>query len=158
MHRTTSHTAAPGGPGDISPAPRPADCPTHRLAASGIPALLVCLLLACIASTAQANGAPDTVEHIVIVWLKSPGNAEHRRRIITESAVLRDIPGVSGLRAGEVVAGERDIVDSSFDVALIVSFTDQAAMQAYLTHPVHVELVEQTLKPLVEKLRVYDFR
>jgi hypothetical protein len=31
-------------------------------------------------------------------------------------------------------------------------------MQAYLTHPVHVELVEQTLKPLVEKLRVYDFR
>jgi hypothetical protein len=122
------------------------------------PALLMCLLLVCIASPAQANGTPDTVEHVVIVWLKSPGNAEHRRRIITESEVLRDIPGVSGLRAGEVVAGDRDIVDSSFDVALIVSFTSETAMQAYLTHPVHVELVEQTLKPLVKKIRVYDFR
>ena len=50
------------------------------------------------------------------------------------------------------------IVDSTFDVALIVSFADRAAMQGYLTHPVHVELVGKTLKPLVEKIRVYDFQ
>ena len=118
----------------------------------------MCLLLACMALPVQANGTGDTVEHVVVVWLKSPGNTEHRRRIITGSEVLRDIPGVTGLRTGEVIQSDRNIVDSSFDVALIVSFTDQAAMQAYLTHPVHVELVEQTLKPLVEKIRVYDFQ
>ena len=116
------------------------------------------LLLAWMALPAQANGTADAVEHVVVVWLKSPGNAEHRRRIISESAVLRGIPGVTGLRAGEVIPSDRSIVDSSFDVALIVSFADQAAMQAYLIHPVHMELVEQTLKPLVEKIRVYDFR
>ena len=118
----------------------------------------MCLLLAGMALPVQANGTDETVEHVVVVWLKSPGNAEHRRRIITESEVLRGIPGVTGLRSGEVIPSDRSIVDSSFDVALIVSFADQAAMQAYLSHPVHVELVEQTLKPLVDKIRVYDFR
>lgn len=131
---------------------------TCRLAARGLRSLLTCLLLACVALPAQANGTEATVEHVVVVWLKSPGNAEHRRRIITASEILREIPGVTGLRTGEVIQSDRSIVDSSFDVALIVSFADQAAMQAYLTHPVHVELVEQTLKPLVEKILVYDFR
>jgi hypothetical protein len=72
--------------------------------------------------------------------------------------VLRDIPGVTGLRMGEMIPSDRAIVDSTFDVALIVSFADSAALESYLTHPVHVELVEKTLKPLVEKIRVYDFQ
>jgi hypothetical protein len=126
--------------------------------ARGCGILLTWLLLACLAWPVHANGTTGEVGHVVVVWLKNPGNSEHRRRIISESDVLRDIPGVTGLRAGEVLPGERDIVDSSFDVALIVSFTDLAAMQAYLTHPLHVNLVEQTLKPLVDRIRVYDFR
>ena len=122
-------------------------------------ALLFCLLLAGPAiPAAQANGASEAVEHVVVVWLKDPGNAEHRRRIIAESAVLREIPGVTGLRMGEMIPSDRPIVDSTFDVALIVSFADRAAMQHYLSHPVHVELVGKTLKPLVEKIRVYDFQ
>ena len=130
----------------------------HR-AIAGLCALLICLLLAGPASpVAQADGAPEAVEHIVVVWLKTPGNAEHRRRIITESAVLREIPGVTGLRMGEMIPSDRPIVDSTFDVALIVSFADRAAMERYLSHPVHVELVGKTLKPLVEKIRVYDFQ
>lgn len=130
----------------------------HR-AIPGLFALLFCLLLAGPAvPVAQANGGPEAVEHIVVIWLKAPGNTEHRRRIIRESAVLREIPGVTGLRMGEMIPSDRPIVDSTFDVALIVSFADRAAMQGYLTHPVHVELVGKTLKPLVEKIRVYDFQ
>ena len=134
-------------------------CAVVHRAIPGLPALLFCLLLAGPAiPVAQANGTPEAVEHIVVVWLKAPGNAEHRRHIISESAVLRDIPGVTGLRMGEMIPSDRPIVDSTFDVALIVSFADRAAMQGYLTHPVHVELVGKTLKPLVEKIRVYDFQ
>ena len=128
------------------------------LHAAAVHALCACLLLVWLAQPAQANGTADPVEHVVVVWLKSPGNAEHRRQIIDESAILRGIPGVIGLRIGEMIPSERSIVDSTFDVALIVSFADQAALDAYLTHPVHVELVENTLKPLVERVRVYDFR
>ena len=120
---------------------------------------IICLLIACLAMPlAWANGTVDSVEHVVVVWLKTPGNSEHRRRIIAESEVLLDIPGVTGLRAGVMIPSERPIVDSSFDVAMIISFTDTAAMQAYLDHPVHVKLVKETLKPLVNRIRVYDFR
>jgi hypothetical protein len=97
------------------------------------------------------------VEHIVIVWLQEPGNAEHRARIISESQVLREIPGVVELRAGAMLPSQRAIVDSSFDVALIISLADPEAMAGYLSHPLHIKLVEETLKPLVAKIRVYDF-
>jgi len=114
-------------------------------------------LLACLAPGIPAFAAADAIEHIVIVWLQEPGNAAQRERIVSESQALREIPGVSGLRAGNMLPSQRDIVDSSFDVALIVSLQDEAAMAVYLSHPLHVKLVEETLKPLVKKIRVYDF-
>lgn len=111
----------------------------------------------CLASPAQANGDSATVEHIVIVWLKEPGNPALQQRVIDASQVLRSIPGVLALKAGTVIPSQRPIVDSSFDVALIVSFPGKAALQAYLAHPVHIELVEKTLLPLVARIQVYDF-
>jgi hypothetical protein len=96
------------------------------------------------------------VEHVVIVWLKDSGNVEQRAKIQDESVVLQAIPGVVSVKSGQVIASERSIVDSSFDVALIVSFTNRAALDAYLVHPVHVQLVEETLKPLVARIQVYD--
>ena len=105
-----------------------------------------------------ADGNTDSLEHIVIVWLKEPGNAEHRERILSASEVLKEIPGVLSLKSGSVITSDRSIVDSSFDVALIVSFEDQAALDSYVIHPTHIKLLEETLKPLVEKIQVYDFR
>jgi len=114
-------------------------------------------LVACLTLGVPLQGAADAVEHIVIVWLQEPGNAAQRARVIRESQVLREIPGVTGLRAGDMLPSQRSIVDSSFDVALIVSLQDPAAMAGYLFHPIHVKLVEETLKPLVKKIQVYDF-
>ena len=117
--------------------------------------LLFVMLAGCTTIPVQPAGS---LQHIVVVWLKEPGNATHRQVILDESEVLRQIPGVLSLSSGSVITSERTIVDSSFDVAMIVSFADQAAMDHYLTHPVHVTLVNQTLKPLVAKIRVFDFQ
>jgi hypothetical protein len=113
----------------------------------------LCVVLSCTAPVKQTG----TLEHIVIVWLKEPGNETARQSIIDASEVLTTIPGVLSLNKGTVVSSERAIVDSSFDIALIVSFGDRAAMDAYLVHPTHVKLVEETLKPLVKRIQVYDF-
>lgn len=121
-------------------------------------ALLLLALLGCLNSPAQARDGDGPLEHIVIVWLKDPGNVQQRARIIEASQVLTSIPGVLSLKSGSVVKSERAIVDSSFDVALIVSFSNQAALDHYLAHPTHVKLVEETLKPLVARIQVYDFR
>ena len=121
-------------------------------------AQLVLLLALILPACSSALKSPDhTLEHVVVVWLKDPGNATHRQTILDESEVLRTIPGVLSLKSGTVIPSERAIVDSSFDVALIVSFADAAALQSYLVHPLHVQLVNETLKPLVAKIRVYDF-
>jgi hypothetical protein len=105
-----------------------------------------------------ANGEGGSVEHVVVVWLKTPGDRTARARVIAASQALKSIPGVLSLKAGTVIPSERPIVDSSFDVALTITFPDLEALQHYLTHPTHLQLVEETLKPLVEKIRVYDFR
>ena len=134
--------------------------------ASRIAALPVCIrailcgvlfaaLAGCTTNVAQPAGS---LQHIVVIWLKEPGNATHRRMILDESEILRKIPGVLSLTSGSVITSERAIVDSSFDVAMIVSFADKAAMDTYIAHPVHVTLVTQTLKPLVAKIRVFDFQ
>jgi hypothetical protein len=134
--------------------------------ASRITALPVCIrailcgvlfaaLAGCTTNVAQPAGS---LQHIVVIWLKEPGNATHRRMILDESEILRQIPGVLSLASGSVITSERAIVDSSFDVAMVVSFVDKTAMDAYLAHPAHVTLVTQTLKPLVAKIRVFDFR
>ncbi len=118
-------------------------------------------VLVCLAGPPLAVPAGDgtgSIEHVVVVWLKTPGDTAAREQVIAASRTLAAIPGVIAVKAGTVVPSERDIVDSSFDVALSVTFRDRHAMQAYLTHPLHVQLVEQTLKPLVGKIRVYDYR
>jgi hypothetical protein len=130
------------------------------MTAATLPARLV--LLAALAFGlnlyVHGNGAPGTIEHVVVVWLKDPGNPAARSRIIDASQVLRSISGVVSLKAGTMMPSKRPVVDSSFDIALSVTFTDAQAMQHYLTHPTHVQLLEETLKPLVDKIRVYDFR
>jgi len=140
--------------------------PGNHLRATGIAALPGCIrallcgvLFAALAGcTTTAMQPAGSLQHLVVIWLKEPGNATHRRVILEESEILRKIPGVLSLSSGSVISSERAIVDSSFDVAMIVSFADKAAMDAYLIHPLHVTLVTQTLKPLVAKIRVFDFQ
>jgi hypothetical protein len=135
---------------------RLATCPARTGLQAARTAWAYCLI-ACLTLCIPGQSQADAVEHIVILWLQDPGNAAHRARIISESQVLREIPGVTQLRTGGMLPSQRAIVDSSFDVALIVSLRDAAAMVDYLAHPIHVKLVGETLKPLVKKIQVYDF-
>jgi len=96
------------------------------------------------------------VNHIVLCWLKEPGNIEHRQRIIEVSKSFRDIPEVLEVRAGQVIESDRGIVDDSFDVGICITLGNAEDMNAYLDHPQHRKAVEEVIKPLVEKTVVYD--
>ncbi|HBE23040.1 MAG TPA: stress protein, partial [Verrucomicrobiales bacterium] len=54
-------------------------------------------------------------------------------------------------------SSDRPVVDDSFDVALLVRFTDVAALHAYEADPRHVKEVKEVLLPLTKKIQVYDF-
>lgn len=106
--------------------------------------------------SAAASG--QTIEHIVILWLKEPGNADAQETVLKASQSLKTIPGVVALKSGRAVPSMRKAADSSFDIALIISFRDQAALNAYRSHPVYQRLLKEILLPLGDRIRVYNLR
>ena len=120
--------------------------------------IIVVAVLCTFQIQATAAASNETIEHIVIIWLKQPGNANAQDTIIKASQALKTIPGVISLRSGKAVPSQRNIVDSSFDVSLIISFVNKAALDAYLVHPIHKKLLEEIMMPLVDRIRVYDVR
>ena len=109
------------------------------------------------ATTAKEPVVSDPVKHVVFLWLKEPGNKEHRKKLVAATQTFRDIPGVVNVNAGEVIESEREIVDDSFDVGLTLTFATVDDMNAYLTHPLHKDALKSVLKPLVRKIVVYDY-
>lgn len=119
---------------------------------------LVLILAAALTSCATiAPPAPrGTVDHVVLIWQKRPGNASDRQAILTAADELRVIPGIQFLDHGTALASPRPVVDDSFDVAFNMRFDSPAALSAYETNPLHVEKVVEVLKPLSRKILVYD--
>ena len=120
--------------------------------------LLLLTLLAstgCVGLGSRHDGA---LQHVVLIWLKDAGNAEQQAKIIEVSKSFRDIPGVLDVQAGKAVASDRDIVDDSFDVGILVVVPDERRLAEYLAHPIHQRAKNDVLLPLVEKILVYDIR
>jgi hypothetical protein len=112
----------------------------------------------------QAQRAPESdakpqaaVTHVVLCWLKTPGDEAGRQKIIETSKRFASIPGVVSVTSGRVLPSTRPVVDSSYDVGILITFTDEAALRAYDGHPTHRKAVDEVLKPLVGKFLVYDF-
>ena len=107
---------------------------------------------------AAEPGHDSTVVHVVLVWLKEPGNLEHRQRIIEISREFETIPGVIDISVGEVVTSDRPIVDDSFDVGLYLTFSSVDAMNIYLADDRHQQALREVFQPLSERYIVYDFQ
>jgi hypothetical protein len=97
------------------------------------------------------------VIHTVFLWQKEPGNEVHQRQLLLATNRLRAIPGVLDIHFGEKIESDRDIVDDSFDIGITMYFSDAEAMNEYLVHPLHRAIVEQEIRPLVDRIVVYDF-
>jgi len=98
------------------------------------------------------------IAHVVLCWLKEPGNVQARQRVIDESKKLGEIPSVLHVMAGTAIPSSRPVVDSSFDVGLVFTFRNQQDLRAYLTNARHQQLLLDTIKPLVQRYIVYDIR
>lgn len=118
--------------------------------------LAVTMLLIC--NTAIADYSNKGVVHTVFLWQKNPGDRQHRRKLLQATDRLRSIPGVIDIRFGEMIESDRNIVDDSFDIGIYIYFSDVTAMNHYLVHPLHQTIVEQDIKPLVERIVVHDFQ
>ncbi len=98
------------------------------------------------------------VHHAVFVWLKKPGDATDRLKLITAARDLkRDIKEVETLLIGHMLPSPRPIVDSTYDVGFVMRFANKQAMDSYEQNPIHQKAVKEVLMPMVKKIQVYDF-
>jgi hypothetical protein len=108
--------------------------------------------------TAPKAGKTGKLNHIGLFWLKEPGNVADRQKLIAAAhRFARDIPEVQLLSVGQSVPKGSALLDTSFDICLIMQFDDQAAMDRYAKHPVHAQAAQEVFLPLSQKIQFYDF-
>jgi hypothetical protein len=94
------------------------------------------------------------VEHVVLVWLKKPGDAADRAKVISAAKMFQaEIQEIQHLSVGTPLASDRPVVD---DVGLVMRFANSTDLGTYEKHPVHVKAVKEVLQPIAKKLLVYD--
>lgn len=129
----------------------------HKAKIASISWIIIGLLLTGCQSIPKHDHKRAHVHHVVICWLKQPGHLKARKRLIDVSRHLLSIPGVVSVKAGQVLPSERKVVDNSFDVAIIISFTDIKALHTYQNNPIHQKAIKETLIPLTKRVLIYDF-
>jgi len=112
------------------------------------------ILLGC-----KPNNPPEPQAiHVVLCWLKQPGDATDRTLLIGASrSFLGQVPGLLDVQTGKVLDTARPGADSTFDMAVVFTFQNEKALRAYDTNPVHQAALRDVLKPRAEKVLIYDF-
>ncbi len=118
------------------------------------------LLLICpaifIAACSTTPVPPPTANQVVLIWLKHPQRAGDRVRLVRMAHSLRMIPGVLRVEAGRTVPPLGPRAHQDFDLGVVITFRDRAALQRYEKDPHHVEAMRRYLKPLVRHYEVYN--
>ena len=121
--------------------------------------LLQVFLFAGLFFTATFSHAQEDlrVSHVVVVWLKEPGNAQMREKFVNISRSLETLPGVLSRHVSVVIPSDRPKVDDTFDAAVTVTFKNAQALKKYMKSQKHKDMLHKQLKPLVNRVVVYNF-
>ena len=94
--------------------------------------------------------------HSVYFWLKKGTSPADRAAFRAGLESLDAIKAVGQMFVGRPASTEEaGVIDNSFDFALTVLFTDQAALDAYSTDPLHEALVAK-FAPMWQRVVVHD--
>jgi len=115
-------------------------------------------ILSLLMTSFNSHAAEDKrVSHVVVAWLKEPGNQQMRDKFIQASRKLEALPGVISRHVSAVIPSERSKVDDTFDVAVTVTFENSKALKNYMKSQKHKKMLHDELKPLVNRIVVYNF-
>jgi hypothetical protein len=126
--------------------------------AATIAVALVAALFFTGCATASKQATAGKFYHVGLVWLKDPGNAEHRQKIIAAAhSFAREIPEVEFLSVGQTLPKASEFVDASFDICFVMRLEDKAAFDRYGKNPIHAKAAQEVFLPLSSKFLFYDF-
>lgn len=92
------------------------------------------------------------IRHTVVFTLKHTKGSEEERAFLDAALVLEAIPGVERFERLRQVSPKAD-----FAFGFSMEFADQAAYDAYNTHPVHVAFVRDRWVPEVARFQEIDY-
>ena len=97
------------------------------------------------------------VKHIILWQLKDELSAEEKKVIKAEmkealEGLVGKIPGLL-----EVKVQTEGLASSNAEVMLDTSFTDEAALKVYATHPEHVAVANGKVRPFTKTRLCLDF-
>lgn len=93
--------------------------------------------------------------HAVYFWLRDDLTPDERARF---EAGLRSLAGIEDVQQGHVgvpAPTDRPVIERSYSHALVLTFADAAAQDAYQRHPVHDRFREECAG-YWGALRIYD--
>jgi hypothetical protein len=109
-------------------------------------------------ATASKQATVGKFYHVGLIWLKEPGNAEHRQKIVAAAHSFgREIPEVKFLSVGRTLPKTSQLTDASFDICFVMRLEDKGALDRYGKHPVHQKAAQEVFLPLSQKILFYDF-
>ena len=127
-----------------------------RLALIAIALVAALFVTGC--TTASRQATAGKLYHVGLVWLKEPGNAEHRQKIIEAAhSFAREIPEVEFLSVGKTLPAMSSWHDASFDICFVMRLENKAALDRYAKNPVHEKAAKEVFLPLSQKILFYDF-
>lgn len=100
--------------------------------------------------------AQPHITHVVIIWLKHPGNAAEQERLIRASNTFRRIRGVMRVEAGRGMPAQRAGIDQDFDVSVVITFKNRGALERFQQNPRHQMAVREVLRPLARRFIAYN--
>jgi hypothetical protein len=98
----------------------------------------------------------STVTQVVLIWLKHPERAADRAQLSRAAHSLRMIPGVLRVQTGRTVPALPSRADRSFNLGVVITFRDRAALQRYERDPRHLEAMRRYMQPLVRRYEIYN--
>jgi hypothetical protein len=103
-------------------------------------------------------GPRPSITHVVVCWLKDPANSAQRQALLDAAVTIRGLPEVADVMAGNRLPTENPLADSSWDVAFVIIFGDEAALNTYEKDPAHLRLKREVLGPNVRQVKVFDLK
>lgn len=94
------------------------------------------------------------VEHVVLFKLKADAPEEKKEGLMKSLLALKEsIPGLLQTSAGTNFCSRAQGYTHGF----VARFKDRAALDYYMSHPAHVAVVEQQVKPISDGVLALDY-
>ncbi len=123
----------------------------------------IAMFLTCVALSLAPGGAQaiatrsGQVTHVMLFWLKRPGNVDDQNYLLRALRTLRRTRGVNDMRVGRSLPVNRPSVEQSFDLGVIMTFRDREALEKFERGQQREQAINAMLGPLVRQYTVYNF-